>query len=106
MYNIVEENIILNNFFGKTGNLKTSNVVERLIAKYNLSEYISNRYDDSDSVKETLIRIRDNVDVRPVCKICGKPLKFNIVTGKFQKTYCSVSCSNKDDEKKRKNKRH
>lgn len=102
MYNIVEENIILNNFFGKTGKLKTSNVVERLIAEYNLSEYISNRYDDSDSVKETLIRIRDSVDVRPVCKICGKQLKFNIVTGKFQKTYCSVSCSNKDDEKKEK----
>lgn len=53
-------------------------------------EYLVNRYTDSQSLRETIKRIQYNIEVRPVCVICGKPVKF--LNGKknqlFNKTYC------------------
>lgn len=53
-------------------------------------EYLDNRYTDSQSLRETIKRIQYNVEVRPVCVICGKPVKF--LNGKknqlFNKTCC------------------
>ena len=53
-------------------------------------EYLDNRYTDSQSLRETIKRIQYNIDVRPVCVICGKPVKF--LNGKknqlFNKTCC------------------
>lgn len=52
--------------------------------------YLENRYTDSQSLRETIKRIQYNIDVRPVCVICGKPVKF--LNGKknqlFNKTCC------------------
>lgn len=52
-------------------------------------EYIENRYADSKSFKESVYRIVYNIEVRPVCKYCGKELKF---VGYFPNT-CSPSCA-------------
>lgn len=53
-------------------------------------EYLVNRYTDSQSLRETIKRIQYNIEVRPVCVICGKPVKF--LNGKknqlFNKTCC------------------
>ena len=53
-------------------------------------EYLDNRYTDSQSLRETIKRIQYNIEVRPVCVICGKPVKF--LNGKknqlFNKTCC------------------
>lgn len=60
-----------------------------------LGNYLKTRYLDSQSVGETLYRMFHKLEVRPVCPVCGKPLKFK----KFRKGFpehCSVECLNKD----------
>ena len=63
---------------------------------HNIFDYLSKRYDDSQSMKETLYRIHFNVEERPVCKHCGKPAVF---IGRMNKPlyqeYCSNSCAAK-----------
>ena len=53
-------------------------------------EYLNNRYYDSDSEKETIIRMLLNIEEKPKCKICGKPVSY-ISSNKFRET-----CSNKE----------
>ena len=38
--------------------------------------YLMALYNDSDSVQESLYRLINNISIRPVCTICGKPVKF------------------------------
>ena len=52
-------------------------------------KYIYNRYNDSESIKETLYRIKHNIEDRPKCIKCGKPVKF----GQGFNKYCSRSCA-------------
>lgn len=64
---------------------------------------LKNFYPDCDEklwIPETIYRIINDIDVRPNCKTCGKPLKF--VYG--FKTFCSQRCSNADPEVLIKNK--
>ena len=56
-------------------------------------DYLNNRYDDSESINETLIRIYYNYNIHPKCPICGKPLE--LFRTKWRK-YCSQSCKSKD----------
>lgn len=62
-------------------------------------EYIMNRYKDSKSLKESLYRIYWNIEIRPVCKICGKEVNF--ISGKCKSkgklfdNCCSIECQNK-----------
>ena len=68
---------------------------DRLQYKYkDIFSYLINRYNDSDSPKESYYRILNNLENRPVCKICGNKVKFNIRNGKFDNT-CSKECTNK-----------
>ena len=66
----------------------------------NIKEYLSNRYIDSKDIRETLYRIYRNIEIRPICKTCGKELKLQIVNKKNQvfPTYCSILCEMKDPE--------
>lgn len=66
----------------------------------NIKEYLSNRFIDSKDIRETLYRIYRNIEIRPVCKICGKELDLQIVNKKNQvfPIYCSISCEMKDPE--------
>jgi len=52
-------------------------------------EYLNNRYKDSTYIKETLYRIKNNIEEHPLCPKCGKPVKFK---GTFR-IYCSKSCA-------------
>lgn len=40
----------------------------------NLTNYLDNRYEDSDSLRETVARMRFNVEHKPLCPACGKKL--------------------------------
>lgn len=60
--------------------------------------YLLNRYKDSESVAETVYRIKNKIEIRPVCEICGGHLNFN---REFPKT-CSYSCAIKLDSTKQK----
>ena len=51
-------------------------------------EYIINRFTDSESLQESYYRILNNIEIRPICPICGN--KLNFYRKKFRST-----CSNK-----------
>jgi len=65
---------------------------------FNIKEYLLNRYDDSEDIRETLYRIYRHIEKRPICKTCGNKLNLMIVNNKNQvfPTYCSISCEMKD----------
>ena len=84
---MVTDQIILDYFIKSNGHIN----VQRLInISEEYKEYLDNRYTDSQSLRETIKRIQYNIEVRPVCVICGKPVKF--LNGKknqlFNKTCC------------------
>ena len=56
-----------------------------------LKYYLENRYQDSEDYNETIYRIWKGIEIRPVCPVCGKPVKF--VSGNGFRECCSVSCS-------------
>ena len=59
----------------------------------NIRNYIENRYIDSISFKETIYRMYNNIEYRPVCKTCGNEIKF---VGKYPiifRQYCCNRCS-------------
>lgn len=56
-----------------------------------LKEYLESRYIDSEDYNETIYRIWKHIDIRPVCPVCGKPVKF--ISGNGFRECCSVSCS-------------
>lgn len=70
------------------------------VTKSNLSnryvyEYLFNRYDDFDSITEVIYRIKNHLEERPICKLCGKRLKFkgtNRTEDVLFPTYCSEEC--------------
>lgn len=93
------DNILIKLFFTKENKLNLN-----ILAKYKknikyhnswptLQHYINNRYNDSNTLKETLYRILYNIEVRPVCKACGKPVEFIGKSGRLFRDYCSNSCS-------------
>ena len=69
----------------------------------NVIEYIENRYIDSTSFKETLYRIKNNINERPVCKECGNPVEFVGKSSVLFRIFCCNKCSanNKDTIKKK-----
>lgn len=59
----------------------------------NIKNYIQNRYIDSESFKETIYRMFNNIENRPLCKVCGNSIKF---VGKYPiifRQYCCNRCS-------------
>ena len=62
----------------------------------NLTNYLDNRYEDSDSLRETVARMRFNVEHKPLCPACGKKVTFKKVSHNsyiIWNTYCSMECS-------------
>jgi len=74
---------------------------EKNIKDTNVLSYLKNRFVDSKSISETYIRIKYNIQTRPVCRYCGKEVKFYFNRSKntyaFSK-HCSYSCSAKNPE--------
>lgn len=79
-----------------TKNKKVKPQYKSLIAKYELNEYLNNRYNDSSSIIETLNRIFYNIEERPVCKQCGKPVKY--YKSDVFSEFCSVKCAMNSDK--------
>lgn len=64
----------------------------------NIHRYLTTRYSDSGSLKETLYRIKHHIDIRPICKICRGKVKFVGKGDRLFGTYCSKKCLNNDVE--------
>lgn len=65
----------------------------------NVINYLNNRYVDSDSLCESIARIYNKIEHRPVCKQCGGLLKYQDLTTPFN-LFCSRKCSNNNEETK------
>ena len=64
-----------------------------------LYSYLMTHYTDSDSFSERLYRFQNNLDVRPVCRVCSSRVVFENRTVGYRK-YCCRRCSNNDPNKK------
>lgn len=89
-----------NGFVSSKMKRKYSNDKESEIYKY-----IVDRYDDSLSFEESILRICWNISVHPKCKVCGKPVAVKFRKYKFYNDYCSKECvqHDKDIIKKKQN---
>lgn len=87
---MISDKEILNKVLRSDGRISYSKI--KVLGKEYL-EYIHSRYSDSLSLEETLHRIKNNIEIRPVCPICGKPLEFKY---REFRTYCSQQCKSKD----------
>ncbi len=87
---IDDKNIILLN--GKIKNLSIQHIKSCYPDEY---RYVLNRFDDSESFRESWCRILFGIIERPVCKICGKRVNFiGYRTSKKENLY-SIGCCNK-----------
>ncbi len=92
--NIIKK--LLWNDIKHAGNSNYRRYVQKRNSYPNITEYLTNRYDDSLSIAETIQRIVYNIEERPVCEKCTKPVKFigkPNSKGVF-KRFCSNSCAN------------
>ena len=72
--------------------------LQRNKRKYsNIKEYLINKYCDDSGFTETLYRIKNNIIIKPTCKICGKPVKFSVKNDNLYNEYCSVKCRSIDN---------
>ena len=60
----------------------------------NIKEYLLNRFVDSDSLQETINRIKYHIEIRPVCKVCGNRVKYiNCKEKLFREWLNEAECS-------------
>ena len=92
--NKITDNYIKEYFFTKLNKLYTKKFLnfEKTHFPTEIYEYLINRYNDSQSLKETVYRINFGYDTRPVCENCGKPIEFLGKPSRMWKTYCSNKC--------------
>ena len=92
--NKITDNYIKEYFFTKLNKLYAKKFLdfEKTHLPKEIYEYLINRYNDSQSLKETVYRINFGYDVRPVCENCGKPIEFLGKPSRMWKTYCSNQC--------------
>jgi len=71
-----------------------------------IKNYLENRYSDSLSIQESYLRIKYNIENRPICPVCGKPVKFyGKETIKIFLNHCSTKCSSLDKNIQNKSKK-
>lgn len=93
--NINDEGIIKHFFKGKRG---LNCLIVDNIKSAVLQKWLENRYNDSDSIKETIQRIKLGIEEKPKCPICGKPVSFIGKPAHMFEKYCSCSCAGHDPE--------
>lgn len=114
MQNKIKDNKIINDqyikdlFFNDRGYVNPNYLKRSWLEKHpDITDYLNNRYTDSLSIKETAYRIYMNIEIRPVCSVCGNSVQFdpehrNIPTRNgwpYART-CSAKCMANDVTKK------
>lgn len=98
---MITKEFVKQHFLNQYNKIIAQRCSKSYLVKHNLYDDLINYYNDSTSINETIYRIVNNIDIRPVCKICGKPVKFT--NGRFP-TYCCPKCRNNDPDVIAKNK--
>lgn len=94
---------LIKNLFWNSNSNNVTQLYRRFMQKSvkynNIVNYLRNRFNDSESIYETVLRIGLNVTTRPTCPICENKLNFigkPNSKGLYSK-YCSMSCRAKDN---------
>jgi len=66
----------------------------------NVKNYLENRYNDSESLQESLNRIKYHINDRPICKVCGNKVKY--IGKNIFREFCSYKCLGIGTNNKRK----
>ena len=94
----LNDNIILEHFIGKDGNIVATYASKLHIQQYGYNEYLYNRFNDfnkdKDSIQELIYRIKNKIEEKPKCPICGKITNFRRFHEGYRE-YCSLECSRK-----------
>ena len=64
----------------------------------NIINFLKNRFEDSESDRETIYRIHYKIEHRPLCPICGNILKFRGRQNQLFLDHCSNKCKKNDNE--------
>lgn len=71
---------------------------EKFLIEHGYKEYLENRYNDSESITETIYRIINGIEKKPKCAICGKPVRLISYEKGFDEV-CSDSCKIRNEIK-------
>ena len=89
-------------FMAPEGKLIPQRCLKSVLMKHGFLDYLMTRYtdlslqeSDKEHLREILYRMINHIEIRPLCKVCGKPLVFS---NNQYLTYCSRKCSNNDPE--------
>ena len=99
---INHDEIILKSIYN--GKLPKTKYLKNYKRYPNITEYLFNRFEHIDSLKESLDRIKYKLEKRPVCKECGSNVKYlglnkgNLIYREF----CCSKCSNRNKLKQEK----
>ena len=85
---------IIKYFTASNGRVMKS-YIDKLDKDNEIIKYLSNRYDDSDSLVESLYRIFNNIEDKGKYPICGKPIKLFSYKYGFLKTCGDPECIKK-----------
>ena len=85
---------IIKYFTASNGRVMKS-YIDKLDKDNEIIKYLSNRYDDSDWLVESLYRIFNNIEDKGKCHICGKPIKLFSYKYSFLKTCGDPECIKK-----------
>ena len=89
---------ILNLFLTQNGCLNKNYTRDSWLLKHkDILDFLLNRYSDSKSIQETIYRIKNNLEIRPICKTCGKSVNFKCFSRGFAE-YCSHKCQMNNEE--------
>lgn len=89
------DEIIINEYKETGPRNKTS---DKFLLEHGYKEYLLNRYNDSYSITETIYRIINNIEQKPICKICGKPVRLISYEKGFDEV-CSDMCMRRNEIK-------
>lgn len=93
MQNDSKDKYILDNYLNKNGHPNGAKIYHMKKFHPDDYQYIVNRFPDSESIKETIYRIKHGLEERPKCPVCGKAITFR--DSEFKK-HCSAKCSAND----------
>lgn len=82
--------------FPGTTEMIAQRLLTNVLIKYNLLETLEHYYTDSSCIHETVYRIINDIDVRPVCKECGGPVSYS--KQYHFAGFCSKKCQNSNTE--------
>lgn len=91
---VIDDNYILQNCLRKDGHPNS----QMIYRNDDILKYLICRFKDIPNdlfkIGEVIYRLKYNIDTRPVCKICGNPVKF-LSEKKGYNNYCSMNCQHK-----------